>query len=60
MPRRKTVRSQSYRLARDLGNLEAAERGPVSYGKRYARRGIYRGVNRGLGRVMRKLGLFDR
>jgi hypothetical protein len=60
MPRRKTFRSQTYRLARDLGNVEAAERGPVSYGKRYARRGIYRNFNRGLSRAMRKLGLFDR
>jgi hypothetical protein len=28
MPRRKSLRSQLYRGARDLGNLEAAEKGP--------------------------------
>lgn len=42
MPRRKSVRSQLYRAARDLGNLEAAEKGPVSYGRRVARRAAYR------------------
>lgn len=28
MPRRKSLRSQLYRAARDLGNVEAAEKGP--------------------------------
>lgn len=28
MPRRKSLRSQVYRAARDLGNIEAAEKGP--------------------------------
>jgi len=39
MPRRKSLRSQLYRGGRDLGNLEAAEKGPTSLGKRYVRRG---------------------
>jgi hypothetical protein len=33
MARRRTLRSQLYKGARDLGNLEAAEKGrPTSYG----------------------------
>lgn len=48
MPRRKSLRSQLYRGARDLGNLEAAEKGPASLGKRYARRAAYRKTNTGL------------
>jgi hypothetical protein len=41
MPRRKSLRSQPYRGARDLGNLEAAEKGPASLGKRYVRRASF-------------------
>ena len=48
MPRRKSFRSQLYRGARDLGNLEAAEKGPTSLGKRYVRRAAYRKTNTGL------------
>ena len=40
---RKSLRSQLYRAARDLGNVEAAERGPASYGKRVIRRGSTEG-----------------
>ena len=57
MPRRKSLRSQLYRAARDLGNIEAAEKGPTSYGKRVARRKVYRSTNRITGRFLRKLGL---
>jgi hypothetical protein len=39
---RKSLRSQLYRGARDLGNIEAAEKGPTSLGKRYVRRAAYR------------------
>lgn len=53
----RNLRSQLYRAARDLGNIQAAGRGPVALGKRTARRGIYRSTNRSLGRVLRKLGL---
>ena len=38
MARRKSLRSQLYRRGSDLGNSEAAERGPASYGSRVARR----------------------
>jgi hypothetical protein len=44
MARRKSLRSQLYRAARDLGNIEAAEKGP-SYGKRVVRRKAYRKTN---------------
>jgi hypothetical protein len=58
MPRRKSLRSQLYRAARDLGNVEAVEHGGVSGGaKRYARRAVYRKTNGTLGRVLRGLGL---
>jgi hypothetical protein len=42
-----------YRLARDLGNVQAANRGPASNSKRVLRRNIYRhtmGLTRGLTR----------
>jgi hypothetical protein len=57
MARRKSLRSQLYRAARDLGNVEAAEKGPVSYGKRVGRRAVYRKTNTGLGRLLRGIGL---
>ena len=57
MARRKSLRSQLYRAARDLGNIQAAEKGPVSYGKRVARRRAYRSTNRTLGKVLRGFGL---
>ncbi|HEY3842054.1 MAG TPA: hypothetical protein VGL48_02280 [Acidimicrobiales bacterium] len=57
MARRKSLRSQLYRAARDLGNIEAAEKGPASYGKRVVRRKVYRSTNGVTGRFLRKLGL---
>jgi hypothetical protein len=56
MARRKSLRSQLYRAARDLGNIEAAEKGPASYGKRVVRRKVYRSTNSVTGRFLRKLG----
>ncbi len=55
MARRKSLRSQLYRAARDLGNIQAAEKGPTAYGKRMARRKAYRTVNGGLGRLLRNI-----
>lgn len=52
-----TWRRQTYRAARDMGNLRAAERGPVSYGKRVVRRKAYRSTNRTLGKVLKGFGL---
>ena len=57
MPRRKSIRSQLYRAARDLGNVEAASKGPASYGKRYARRKAYARTNSITRQILRALGL---
>ena len=51
---RKSLRSQPYRAAREVGNVEAAERGPASYGKRVVRRKVYRKSNGFLGRFLRE------
>jgi hypothetical protein len=53
MPRPKSLRSQLYRAARDLGNVQAAEKGPTAYGKRVVRRKVYRRSNTVVGSVMR-------
>jgi hypothetical protein len=57
VPRRKSVRSQLYRAARDLGNVEAASQGPLSYSKRYARRKAYAKTNSVTRQILRALGL---
>jgi hypothetical protein len=57
MARKKSARSQLYRVARDLGNLEAAENGPPSYGKRYARREVYAKTNGLTRKFLRSIGL---
>jgi hypothetical protein len=40
-----------------MGNIEAAEKGPKSYGKRVIRRKVYRTTNGATSRFLRKLGL---
>ena len=55
MPRRKSLRSQLYRAARDLGNAEAAAKGPGAYGKRLVRRKVYRSANGALGRLLKSI-----
>jgi hypothetical protein len=57
MARRSALRSQLYRAARDLGNVQAAEKGPTSYAKRVARRKVYRTTNGMTRKLLRKLGL---
>jgi hypothetical protein len=57
MARRKPLRSQIYRDARDLGNIQAASKGPTAYGKRVVRRKVYRTTNGVNQRVLRELGL---
>jgi hypothetical protein len=51
------LRSQLYRAARDLGNIEAAEKGPTSYGKRVVRRKVYAKTNGLTGKFLKRLGL---
>jgi hypothetical protein len=55
MVRRKSLRSQLYRAARDLGNIEAAEKGPGAYGKRVVRRKVYAKTNSLTGKFLRGL-----
>jgi len=64
-----TTRSQLYRLARDLGNIEAVEhgykRGGLAGGvegaaERQVRRTIYRAGNRQINHAVRALGLGPR
>jgi hypothetical protein len=49
----KSLRSQLYRAARDLGNIEAASKGPASYGRRVVRRKAYSKTNGALGKLLR-------
>ncbi len=57
MVRRTSLRSQLYRAARDLGNVQAAEKGPTSYAKRVARRRVYRTTNGVTRKLLREFGL---
>jgi len=57
MVRRSSLRSQLYRAGRDLGNVQAASRGPGSYAKRVARRKVYRTTNRMTSQLLRSLRL---
>ena len=58
MARKRSLRSQLYRGARDIGNIEAVAHGGVSGGaKRYARRAVYRKTNSITGSFLRALGL---
>jgi hypothetical protein len=57
MARKKSARSQLYRAARDLGNIEAAEKGPTAFGKRYARRKVYAKTNGLTRKFLRSIGL---
>ena len=55
VPRRRSLRSQLYRAARDLGNVEAAAKGPGAYSRRVIRRRVYARTNGTLGRVLHYL-----
>ena len=58
MARRKSLRFQFYRAARDLGNIEAIEHdGVKGLAKRDARRAVYRKTNSATGSFLRALGL---
>jgi hypothetical protein len=51
------MRSQLYRVARDLGDIEAAEKGPTAFGKRVVRKKMYRATNGLTRRLLRGFGL---
>jgi hypothetical protein len=55
MTRRKSLCSQLYRAARDLGNIEAAEKGPTADSKRVVRRKVYRKTNGVTGGFLQRL-----
>ncbi len=57
MARRRSLRSQLYRDARILGNVDAAAHGPTAYGKRYARRKVYATSNSLTRQLLRSLSL---
>jgi hypothetical protein len=57
VPRRRSLRSSLYRSARVLGNIQAAERGPLPYAQRIARRKVYATTNGMTRRVLRQMGL---
>ena len=50
---KKSLRSQLYRAARDLGDVEAASKGPTAYGKRVVRKKAYAKTNGALGKALR-------
>jgi hypothetical protein len=55
MARRKSLRSQLYRAARALGNVQAGAKGPGAYGKRIVRRKVYRSTNGALSRLLKSI-----
>jgi hypothetical protein len=57
MSRHRTLRSELYRDARQLGNLEAASHGPLAYSKRYARRKVYARTNTFTRSILRSINL---
>ncbi len=57
MSRRRSLRSQLYRDARIMGNVDALAKGPAAYGKRYARRKVYSKSNSLTRALLRSLDL---
>jgi len=57
MARRRSLRSDLYRGARLMGDVEAAETGPTAYGKRVMRKKFYRRSNSATRRLLRMVGL---
>ena len=45
MARHRSLRSELYRDARVMGNVQAAAKGPDAYAQRYARRKVYSRTN---------------
>lgn len=57
MPRKKSLTSQLYGLARASNNLKAASRGPAAYGKRVVRRKVYSKSMGTTGKLLKMFGL---
>ena len=57
MSRERSLRSQLYRDARILGDVESISKGPTAYEKRYVRRTTYAKSNALTHSVLRSLGL---
>ncbi len=57
MARSRSLRSQLYRDARILGNVEAAAHGPGAYARRSARRRVYATSNSLTRQLLRALSL---
>jgi hypothetical protein len=53
----RSLRSELYRDARLLGNVEAASKGPGAYAKRYARRKVYARTNTFTHSILRSINL---
>lgn len=49
------VRRANYRMARDLGDLQAVTKGPGAVGRRVVRRQAYKATNRLLAKSLRGL-----
>jgi hypothetical protein len=57
MARSRSLRSEMYRTARIMGDLEAAQKGPTAYGKRVMRKRMYRRSNSLTRHLLRMVGL---
>ncbi|MDQ6848947.1 MAG: hypothetical protein M3070_02975 [Actinomycetota bacterium] len=56
MSRPPSIRSQLYKAARLMGNVQAAAKGSTAYGKRVVRRKAYSKTNGALSRVLKSFG----
>lgn len=57
MARHRSLRSELYRDARLLGNVQAASHGPGAYTQRYARRKVYSRTNSFTHSILRSINL---
>ncbi|HVA52728.1 MAG TPA: hypothetical protein VNF05_04370 [Acidimicrobiales bacterium] len=57
MARHRSLRSELYRDARLLGNVQAAAHGPGAYATRYARRKVYARSNTFTHSILRSINL---
>jgi hypothetical protein len=55
--RRRSLRSEMYRTARIMGDIDAAKRGPSAYGKRVLRKDMYRHSTSVTRQLLRLVGL---